>query len=270
MTALRQNYEELEQKLSDDQDSLVESKRRVRELENIVRDNDADLEHAKAAVQRQSGDRGRLEAEWSDQVNAARAAAERAESAYKQESSRASRLDREVMELRQNLDEVRSKYSAEKAANSKIKRRVKDVEKQLRNRPSDDTSSSETRTTTRRRRGHTDVLQLAATRAVADQEAVAAKHRAEELENRLRQNAAELARAKSALESRPDYRNAPSGSEELSRLREKDAAHTAEVEKERTERRRVEQRFVALSGQLQELHEELKKLRAANSGSKPI
>jgi PAS domain S-box-containing protein len=291
LAALRQNYEELEQKLSDEQDSLAESKRRVRELENTIRDNDGELERAKAAVHRQSGDRTRLEAEWHDQVNSAKTAAERAEAAYKQESSRAHRLDREVLELRQQLDDVKSKYSAEKAATSKTKRRVKDLEKQLRDRPTVESSSSDTRTT-RRRRGHTDVVELAATRAVSDHETVAAKRRAEELEDRLRQNAAELARAKAALESRSDYRNS-SSSEELVRLREKNAAHAAElsevnaeVEKERTERRRVEQRFVALSGQLQELHEELKKhlhaekasqnrvneleqkLRAAGSGSR--
>jgi PAS domain S-box-containing protein len=251
LAALRQNYEELEQKVSDEQDSLAESKRRVRELENIIRDNDGELERAKAAVHRQSGDRTRLEAEWHEQVNAAKAAAERAEAAYKQESSRAHRLDREIMELRQELDDVKGKYSAEKAGNSKTKRRVKDLEKQLRDRPTVESSSSDTRTT-RRRRGHTDVVELVATRAVSDHEVVAAKRRAEELEDRLRQNAAELARAKAALESRPDYRNS-STSEEL--------------EKERTERRRVEQRFVALSGQLQELHQELKKHLDAEKAS---
>jgi chromosome segregation ATPase len=90
----------------------------------------------------------------------------------------------------------------------------------------------------------------------------------------------ELALAKAALHSRGNYRNTSPDTEELTRLRAKEAAQaaelnamerqvrdgassvakvTAEVEKERGERRRVEERFAALSGQLQDLHKELKR-----------
>jgi len=282
LAGMRENYEELESKLSEEQDSLAESKRRVRELENVVRDHAGELDRVKAATQRQTGDRSRLEAEWQEQVEEAKSVADRAEAAYKQESTRVTRLERELGDLRQEYEDLRSKHSVEKAANAKAKRRVKDLEKQLRHAPNDTSIVA----APHEKRGSRSKVQselyaeLAAAKAAAEEEAAQARRRADDLENRLRQSAVELARAKAALESRGNYRNTSPDTEELTRLRAKEAAQaaelnamerqvrdkassvakvTAEVEKERGERRRVEERFAALSGQLQDLHKELKR-----------
>jgi len=123
------------------------------------------------------------------------------------------------------------------------------------------------------------------------QTVVELKRQHEDVENRLRETAAELGRAKAAIENHAaerarlesDQKNVVGTQEvlgtELCQLRESEAGYkaelselerrirdgvaslaraTADLEKERGERRRTEQRAATLSAQLQELHTELR------------
>jgi PAS domain S-box-containing protein len=256
LAGFRERYDELDAKLAAEQRATAEARRRVKEAETQLRDNTAELERVLAEREKHAG-RSAIESDLRAQLNAAKAEAERAETILKDKASQFNRLEQEVANLRFERDELQNKCAIEKDAGSKAKRRIKQLEKQLRDTPADGDKRS--------------------VRREAE-----LQERIEELEKQLSQTTAELARTKAILQVHGSHRGETSDqlTKELGRLREKEAAHavelselerrvrdgvtslarvTAEVETERSERRRSEERFVALSQQLQQLHSELRK-----------
>jgi PAS domain S-box-containing protein len=256
LAALRERYDELDSKLATEQRSTAEARRRLKEAETSLRDNTAELERVLAEREKHAG-RSAVESDLRAQLNAAKAEAERAETILKDKSTQFNRVEQELANLRFERDELQNKHSIEKDAATKAKRRIKQLEKQLRDSPGDGDKRS--------------------VRREAE-----LQERIDELEKQLSQATVELARAKAVLQSQGTHRGETSEqlTKELGRLREKEAAHavelselerrvrdgvtslarvTAEVETERGERRRSEERYLALSQQLQQLHSELRK-----------
>jgi PAS domain S-box-containing protein len=245
LASLQETYDELDSKFAAEQRSAGEARRRLKEAETLLRDNTAELERILA--EREKPGRSAIESDLRAQLTSAKAEAERAETILRDKASQYNRLEQEVAKLRFERDELHNKYSIEKDAASKAKRRIKQLEKQLRDSPADGGK----RATRRRSEG--------------------------ELHG-------ELAEVKTILQSQAGQRGPGENSEqltkELTRLREKEASHavelsqlerrvrdgvtslarvTAEVETERSERRRSEERFAGLTQQLQQLQAELRK-----------
>jgi PAS domain S-box-containing protein len=241
LTALRERYDEMDGKLAGEQRSASEARRRVKELEIALRDSATELERAVAEREKQG--RGPAATELRTQLSAAKLEADRTEAALKE---KVASLEQQVAKLREERDALQTKRAVEKDAAVKAKRRAKQLEKQLRDGG-----------------GNTDAAE--------------STQRIDDLERRLSQSAAELARTRTQAQRSGQTEQL---TKELSRLREKEAAHTvelstlerrvregvaslarvtAEVESERGERRRSEERFVTLSNQLQQLHAELRR-----------
>jgi chromosome segregation ATPase len=333
LNSFRQRYDEMEAKVAAEAQAAADARRRVREVEGILRENSAEVERASAIVQKQNAERNRLQADWQDQINAAKSTAERAELTARQESTRATRLERDLTKFREEYDELESKLASEQEAVSELRRRIKELESSLRESNAERDRLSIDRDKYAHGRGAVESdlrAQLASAKSNAEraeaalkergpqftrleeevararkereeiQEKFAAekeafaknKRRVKQLEKQLRESEEECAKAKAGLSgqsggrSRGDtaYRRITEGSndlsKELSRLRQNEVTHaaelaelerrvregvtalskvTTEVERERDERRKVEQRFATLSVQLQELHVELRR-----------
>jgi chromosome segregation ATPase len=203
-------------------------KRRVKELEKQLQDNLDSQTNAQAELEKVNNARGRAEVALRTELAAAKTVAQKAEAASQEKAKQYAQLQEELNTLRQAHDELEAHRTQQKQSTDDSQQRIQD------------------------------------------------------LENRLRDSVAELGRAKAALEAQSVQRASeePAGnSEELNRellhLRESEAARgaelaelerrlhdnvatlarvTADFEKERGERRRVEQRASTLTVQLQELH----------------
>jgi PAS domain S-box-containing protein len=235
LTNYRQERHEIYEKFGAEQTAGAKAKRRIRQLEKELEEATNALTTAKEQVEKGTGDRGRVESTLRAELAAAQAAAQKAEAARQAQAAQTQRLKADFDKLQAKHDEVSARQSAGQDSAAETNRRI------------------------------------------------------EELERRLRESAAELGRAQAALANQSTAKTTSDSAtptaqsaevqQELSRLRETEAAQTAELaemerrvrdtvtslarvtadlEKERGERRRVEARSTSLTAQLQELHESLK------------
>jgi PAS domain S-box-containing protein len=235
LTNYRQERHEIYEKFGAEQTAGAKAKRRIRQLEKELEDATHSLTTAKEQAEKGTGDRGRVESTLRAELAAAQGAAQKAEAARQAQAAQTQRLKADFDKLQAKHDEVSARQSAGQDSAAETNRRI------------------------------------------------------EELERRLRESAAELGRAQAALANQSTAKTtsdsatpadqSPEVQQELSRLRETEAAQTAELaemerrvrdtvtslarvtadlEKERGERRRVEARSTSLTAQLQELHESLK------------
>lgn len=324
LAALRQERDELNSRVGSETEDAAEIQRRNRELET-------QLQEALARLQQQAQPDAAKESSAKEQPRGRKAAGS--------DTAQWKRLEREVANLREERHELHAKCVAEKQAGTKAKRRIRELEKQLREIASGFNTAKrelEKRAADRGqmevdRQGELDVAKagIEEVQAARDEQTVRAnlleqelgqvcqardelraeleaeKHkvltfgqRVDELEGRLRGSAAELARARAASEHHvavaasqqpgADSSLTEGTLKELFRLRENEAAHAAEVselerrvrdsvgalahvsadlESERTERRRVEQRLSALTTQLEHMHLDLKQQLESERGS---
>src|SRR6266567_3131193 len=303
LVALRQTRGDLSGKLTAEQQETAESRRRTEELEQRLRENAGELERVKAELHEQAGERSGLESQLRAQLDAAKAGAAEAKAAIKeaiaQSKRSAKRFENELANLRQERHQVYDKFIAEQQAGAKSKRRVKELEKSLREtaasfatfkteldsrvaerarlesesgaeleaakgaaQRADAAHKEETARCSRLEQELADLRrkreELCA-RLAAEQKMVAeSRHRVEELESRLRESAAELERAKADLES--EAADPGEVAELKARVHDGVASQarlTAELEKQRGERRRTERRAGSLSAKLEKLHADL-------------
>jgi PAS domain S-box-containing protein len=338
---LRLERNELNNKFIAEQQAAAESRQHAEELENRLRESIGELERFKADLSKHGEERGSMESELREQLSAAKAAAKQAKEALKAKTAQLNQSEQEVTKFRQKSEELHGNFVTEQNAAETAKRRIKELEKQLRetatsfasfkaeleNRASErggleselrkeveaaKTAAQQADASRREEVARSNRLEeeLAGLRQLGDeltnnvttgqQVAAESAQRIEKLENRLRETAAELARAKVALENQTaEWTRSESNDgnptdntkrfgEELCRLRENAAAHGAEIseleqrvresvaslarvtvdlEKERGERRRVEQRSASLTAQLQQLHGELKQHLESQRGT---
>lgn len=317
---LREERDEFRSQWAAELQACDDFKARIRELEARLQESADAFARLRAETDERAQDT-RLELDLRQQLHDAKAAAKDAEAALKS-------LQQETENLRRERLDLCDKITAEKQSSVKTKRRVKELEKQLRDIASGFATSKvelERRAAERSRATGDLMAELESARAAAAQteadrqeqiercrslekelaETKLARNESEfkveslesrvsqlsatasQLEERLRTNAAELGRTKAALEHHTEFQSQQAEvthstelGKELCRLRENEAAHNAEVgelerrvrdsvgslaritadlEKERAERRRVEQRVTTLTEQLESLHEELRK-----------
>lgn len=224
--ALRQARDELNAKLEGEQQAAASSRRHSEELEGKLQATAEELAQLRAELEKHVSERATLVTASNRQLQAAKTAATKAEKAYQAQLKRSAKFQKELAALRQDRAPSSGKQKAEKS--TKSTRRVKELEG------------------------------LAAQQAA---ELESARKDLEKLQAERERLEAECRQFSEAPRPAP----APEGSDAASsegRFRESISAlarATAQLEKERGERRRVEQRAAFLSGQLENLHEELRR-----------
>jgi DNA-binding response OmpR family regulator/ribosomal protein L34E len=118
LTGLRQVRDEFQNKLTTEQQAVAKSQQEIKEL--------------KAGLGQQSAERTRLESEWREQLNAAKAAAGQTETALKEKESRCGQLEKELAGLQQVRDELQNKFAAEQQATAKSQQETKELQERLR------------------------------------------------------------------------------------------------------------------------------------------
>ncbi len=102
------------------------------EIFERLRQGTAGLDRAKAGLEHESAERTRLESEWREQVNAARALIEQTEAVLKDREARCGQLEEELAGLRQVRDEFQNKFKAEQQATAKSQQEIKELQERLR------------------------------------------------------------------------------------------------------------------------------------------
>lgn len=124
--------EELNRKLAEHELSVVESRNRSEELEWRLTQSNAELERAKAELERRGAERSSLESQLRDQLNAAKEAAEKVKSQYREETSFFTKSTDELAALRRVRDELNSRLAGEQEIAATSRRRSAELEERLR------------------------------------------------------------------------------------------------------------------------------------------
>jgi chromosome segregation ATPase len=130
LAGLRQTGNELNSKFTREQQLSAESANRIKELENILSQRAADLERAKAELEKQTESHQRVHSDLTEKLDSAAAAHTRAQ-------SRVAQLERELTGLRQVGEELNSKFTKEQQVSAESGSRVKELENTLSQRASD-------------------------------------------------------------------------------------------------------------------------------------
>ncbi len=227
LAGLQQLRDELQGKLATEQQAVAKARQEVKELQERQRQGTAELERAKTALEQQSAERTRLETEWREQLNAAKTTAGQTGTALKEKEARCHQVEKELAGLQQLRDELQGKLATEQQAITKAQQEIKvlqaDLGQQTAERMRLESEWREQLNTVKAAAGQTETAlkekdvrcgqlekELTGLRQVreelqskfATEQQAAAKFQQEikELQERLRQDGAELERAKANLE----------------------------------------------------------------------
>jgi CheY-like chemotaxis protein len=134
LARIREARDELDRKLAQSGSVVAENRQRSEEMEKHLAQCLAELERAKAELQKSTAERSALEVELRQQISGARQSAETAKVAFEEQASRAQRLAQELDALRQAREDLNARLSAEMQAAAESKRRMAEYELQLRER----------------------------------------------------------------------------------------------------------------------------------------
>jgi chromosome segregation ATPase len=233
---LRRERQELHTKCLAEKQEGTKSKQRVKELEKQLREIAGGFTTTKLELDKRAADRSRTETNLQEQLKAATAAMDQAQAALKEQTLRADLLQRELTEVCEAREDLRAELRTEQQKTLDTVQRIDEFEARLRE------SAGE----------------LARAKAAAENNA-AERHRLESVQGEFAENAEDLIKdlarlreneAGQSAEIRELERRVREGVATVARV-------TADLEKERGERRRVEQRLVSLTQQLEDLHEDL-------------
>jgi chromosome segregation ATPase len=118
---------EPQDKFTREQDAAGAYKQHCAELENRLRQTTTELEAIKATQARQIEEHKRLEAEWRECSNTSQSAAE----TLKAEAARCRRLERNLVNLRNERNQIHDKFREEHRAGLKAMRRINELENRL-------------------------------------------------------------------------------------------------------------------------------------------
>jgi PAS domain S-box-containing protein len=289
LTNLQHTYDELNARGSADKHVASDAKRRVEELESMLRGTSAEVERANAELEKEKAVRSRVEAELRSQLSNAKLAAERGEAACKQEAARADGFKQALANLQRGYDELNSRLTSEQVAAGETKRRTKELERLLRESSSGSQLDAELRAQLSAAKMDHERAQGAYKQEVARanrlerelaivrqeladmdgklsselQPALEWRRRAKELEEMLRESNTELERARGErgrLET--ELRTAQTTTRrrgDTERRTRSESSPADLLELERQLRRQVEERFNSLNTQFTELREELRR-----------
>ena len=238
--SLRQARDQLNTQLESEQHAAAESRRHSEELEGKLQATSQELAHLRAELEKHVNERASLVNTSSRQLNTAKAAAAKAEKAYQEQLKRSEKFEKELATLRQSRTQLDGKLKTEQKSTAKSKRKIGELEKQA--------------------AVHAVELEKARKdfeKQLSERERLESEHRQTAEAPRERERAMPQPQTPDAAEAEARFR------ESISAL----ARATAQLEKERGERRRVDQRVTFLSGQLENLHEELRKHLEVEKGS---
>ncbi len=131
LAELRQVRDDLQNKLKVEQQTTVKSQQEIKEVQDRLRQGTAELESTKAALEKQSAERTRLEGEWREQLNAAKAAASQTEATLKEKVAQSGQLEKELAGIRQIRDELQDKFTTEQQAVAKAQHEIKELQASL-------------------------------------------------------------------------------------------------------------------------------------------
>src|SRR6266568_544053 len=249
----RQARDALNARLAGEARQLVEAKQRSEGLAQQLTKSSAELARIKTELERHVAERGPAVSVLSEQVAAAKAAAEKAEAARKEEAARGSRAEAELMKHVAERGSVESQLREEL---QEAKVNVERLRAACREQTTLFTNSREELTALQRARD-----EFNARLANEQQAAAETKRQRERLEGQLRETGIELARLKVELESRVTKHGSTESelSEQLAAAKaaakKAEAARNEEIEKGRrveTELGRLKQASAELSGKLNE------------------
>ena len=229
LEALRRLRDDLNARLTAEREAAAASHSRSEELEQRLRERGGELEQLKAELERQHTARASLERQLTQQMEASREAIAQAAAAYKQEAVRRRKFEEELTKLRNVPTDGKGKAKGAKVTGASARRLVELESK-----------AQQSEAELERVKGELDKQVAERARLEAEYQSIARG------DDSLQQQLARLS-ADGTMESRVR--------ETISAL----ARVTAELEKSRGERRRLEQRVAFLSSQLQNLHEELRR-----------
>jgi CheY-like chemotaxis protein len=268
LAGLQQVRDELQNKFATEQQATAKSQQEIKELRERLRQGTTEWERAKTTMEQQSAERTRLESEWREQLNAAKAAAGKTETVLKEKETRCNQLEKELAGQQQVRDELQNKFATEQQAIAKLQQEAKELKAGLEQQSAERTRlESEWReqlNTAKAAAGKTETVlkeketrcnqlekELAGQQQVRDelqnkfateQQAVArSQQEIKELQEHQRQSSAELERTKAGLEQESakrarlesEYQNLADAKEalnlELRGLRENQAAREVEL-----------------------------------------
>ncbi len=290
LARLTRAREELNHKLAEEERVAEESRKRSEELEQKLAQSASELERVKAELERHTAERVSAELQLRDQLNAAKEAADKAKHDYTEETSFFTRSTEELAALRRVRDELNARLAAERQTTAALE---SELGQQLKaaNEAAKKAEAAYKQEAARRARFEQELDKLRKFKPEGSKSkgeakaAVSARRRIKELEDKLEESGGELKRVKSELDRQvgertrleSEYQNLSKGSASLGqqvsrlcdsrapvegRVRESVSAlarATADLEKERSQRRQLEQRVAFLTSQLQNLHEELRR-----------
>ncbi len=131
LLGLRKERDELDRLLAAERLGTDESTRRAAELEALLTNNTAALEHVKAELEKQAAERQQSESSWREQLDTAWTARRELEGAWAGAVERNVRFEEELASLRREHDELSRKLATEQKAAADSKERAKELESRL-------------------------------------------------------------------------------------------------------------------------------------------
>jgi chromosome segregation ATPase len=102
------------------------------DIHDRLRQSTAALENAKAGLEQESAERTRIEAQWREQLNAAKALVAQTETVLKDKEAQNAELEKELAELRKSKDELQDKWATGQQAAAKSQQEIKELQDRLR------------------------------------------------------------------------------------------------------------------------------------------
>ena len=97
-----------------------------------LRQSTAALENAKANLEQESAERTRIETQWREQLNAAKALIGQTETVLKEKEAQNVQLEKELIELRKAKEELQGKLTVGEQASAKSQAEIKELQDRLR------------------------------------------------------------------------------------------------------------------------------------------
>jgi DNA-binding response OmpR family regulator len=104
------------------------------DIHDRLRQSTAALESARANLEQESAERTRVETQWREQLNAAKALVSQTEAVLKDKEAQNAQLEKDLAGLRKAKDELQDKLTSEQQATAKSQQEIKELQTQLRQR----------------------------------------------------------------------------------------------------------------------------------------
>ena len=208
------------------------------EIHERLRQSTAALEHAKANLEQESAERTRIESQWREQLNAAKALIGQTEDVLKEREAQCSQLEKELTGLQQLRDELQGKLATEQQAMAKARQEIKELQERQRQGAAElerAKSALEQQSAERTRLESEWREQLNAAKATASQTGAALKEK-EVRSAQLEKELAGLQKLREELQGKlaTEQQTVAKSQQEIKTLQERQSQSIAELERAKT------------------------------------